>query len=83
MYIIEKIEKYVKPEKPKYGKVIALTAVAVAAVEAAAILGLGIAKKIIVAKAEKQAIEEDFEITMQAGELPVEFEAEAEVEAAE
>ena len=69
------IERKVIPQKPKYGKVIALTAVAVAAVEAAAFLGLVIAKKIADSKIEKHIYDEGFEITMQAGEIPVDFEA--------
>ena len=61
-------------EEPKYGKVIALTAIGVAAIEAAAFLGIYIAKKIHESKIEKQIYDEGFELTMQAGELPVEFE---------
>ena len=74
------IEKIVKPEKPKYGKVIVLTAVAVAAVEAAAFLGLTIAKKIADSKIDKHVYDEGFEVTMQAGEIPVDFKTDFENE---
>lgn len=71
-------EKFKTPiiirEEPKYGKVIALTAIGVAAIEAAAFLGIYIAKKIHESKIEKQIYDEGFEFAMQAGELPVEFE---------
>lgn len=77
-------EKFKTPiiikEEPKYGKVIALTAIGVAAVEAAAFLGIYIAKKIHESRIEKQVYDEGFELTMQSGELPVEFEAEAKEE---
>lgn len=71
---------FIVKEKPKYGKVIALTAIGVAAVEAAAFLGVYVAKKIHESKIEKQVYDEGFELTMQAGELPVEFEDEKEPE---
>jgi len=77
------IERKVIPQKPKYGKVIALTAVAVAAAEAAAFLGLVIAKRIADSKIEKQLYDEGFEVTMQAGEIPVDFEPVVEPEAEE
>ena len=85
MLIFEKFKAPVVTEKPKYGKVIALTAIGVAAVEAAAFLGLVIAKKIHDSKIEKNVYDEGFELTMQAGELPVDFEVteEAEDQAAE
>ncbi len=84
MLIIEKIQKYATPQKPKYGKVIALTAVAVAAVEAVAILALYAAKKAADAKITPPApYDEDFEVTMSAGEMPVSFEAAPSEEAAE
>ncbi len=72
------IERKVIPPKPKYGKVIALTAVAVAAAEAAAFLGLVIAKRVADSKIEKHIYDEGFEVTMQAGEIPVNFKHEAE-----
>lgn len=76
MLFSKKPEIIVEVQKPKYGKVIALTALAVAAVEAAAFVGLLIAKKIADDKIEKYPYDEGFEITMEAGEIPVEFEAE-------
>ena len=82
MNIFDKIKAPFVKEKPKYGKVIALTAVGVAVVEAAAFLGLYIAKKVRDSKIEKQIYDEGFEFTMQSGEIPVEFEAEAEAEEA-
>ena len=83
MIIIEKIKAPFVKEKPKYGKVVALTAIGVAAVEAAAFLGLVIAKKIHDSKIEKNVYDEGFEITLQAGELPVDFEAAVEEAAVE
>ena len=74
MRIFEKIKApFIVREEPKYGKVIALTAIGVAAIEAAAFLGIYIAKKIHDSKIEKQIYDEGFELTMQAGEIPVEF----------
>ncbi len=84
MLIIEKVQQYVKPKKPKYGKVIALTAIAVAAVETVAVLALYAAKKAADAKiVPPSPYDEDFEITMSAGEMPVKFEAAPKEEDAE
>ena len=63
-------------EKPKYGKVIALTAISVAAIEGAAILGAYIAKKIHDSKIEKLIEDEGFEFIVLAEDIPVEFESE-------
>ena len=66
----------VEVQKPKYGKVIALTALAVAAVEAAAFVGLLVAKKIAEDKIEKQPEDEGFDVATEADELSVEFKSE-------
>ena len=63
-------------EKPKYGKVIALTAVGAAVIEGAAILGIYIAKKIHDSKIEKLIEDEGFDFSVQSGEIPVEFKSE-------
>ena len=63
-------------EKPKYGKVIALTAVGAAVIEGAAILGAYIAKKIHDSKIEKLIEDEGFEFIVLAEDIPVEFESE-------
>ena len=78
MLFSRKPEVIVEVQKPAYGKVIALTALAVAAVEAAAFIGLLIAKKIADEKLEKELYDEDFELAMEAGEISVEFEQETE-----
>ena len=67
-------------EKPKYGKVIALTAISVAAIEGAAILGAYIAKKIHDSKIEKHIEDEGFELIVQAEDVSVEFETEENAE---
>lgn len=76
MSIIDKIKVPFVKEKPKYGKVIALTAVGVAVAEGAAFLGLYIAKKIHDSKIDNQINDEGFELTVQQGEISVEFEPE-------
>ena len=73
------IDNFLAPfvkEKPKYGKVIALTAVGVAAIEGAAFLGIYIAKKIHDSKIEKQIEDEGFDFSVQSGDIPVEFKSE-------
>ena len=69
------IVKLGKQEKPKYGKVIALTAITVALAEAAAFIGLGIAKKIADSKIEPDHSDDDF-IHAHTEDCLVEFEAE-------
>ncbi len=76
MLFSKKPEIIVEVQKPKYGKVIALTAIAVAAVEAAAFVGMLIAKKITDDKIEKDPYDEGFEVNTETDEIPVEFEAE-------
>lgn len=77
MLFFKKPEVIIEVQKPKYGKVIALTAIAVAAVEAAAFVGMLIAKKIADDKIEKDIYDEGFEVATETDEIPVEFEAEA------
>ena len=64
-----------KKEKPKYGKVIALTALTVALAEAAAFIGLRIAKRIADSKIEPNHSDDDF-IHANIEDCSVEFEAE-------
>ena len=78
MLFSRKPQIIVEVQKPKYGKVIALTALAVAAAEAAAFVGLLIAKKITVDKIEKQPEDEGFDVAADTDELYVEFESEDE-----
>ena len=69
------IVKLGKQEKPKYGKVIALTAITVALAEAAAFIGLKIAKKVADSKIEPDHSDDDF-IHARTEDCLVEFEAE-------
>lgn len=69
------IVKFEKKHKPKYGKVIALTALTVALAETAAFIGLKIAKKIADSKIEPDNSDDDF-IHPHTEDCSVEFEAE-------
>ena len=71
MFIIKTEEKIVKP---KYGKVIALTAITVAAVETLAIIGIATAKKIIQRKRAEAHIDEDFIMIPHTEDCSVHFE---------
>ena len=73
MFFFRKPKIIIEVRKPKYGKVIALTALTVAAVEAAAFLGMLIAKNIAEDKIEKNPYDEGFEVNTEVGEIPVEF----------
>ena len=74
MLFSKKPEIIIEVQKPKYGKVIALTAITVAAVEAAAFVGMLIAKKISDDKIEKNPYDEGFEVNSEADDIHVEFE---------
>ena len=80
MIMLDKIKAQFIKEKPQYGKVVALTAVGVALVEGAAFLGFYIAKKIHASKIEDQINDEGFELSIQQGDVSVEFEAEDKTE---
>ena len=68
-------EPIVITEKPNYAKVIAITAITVAVVEAAIFAGIFIAKKIKEAKAQKNhALDEGFETLANVDEVHIEFE---------
>ena len=63
-----------EPPKPNYGKVIALTAITVAAIETAAVIGIAIAKKVIDAKRKTSHIDEDFIMIPHTDDCAVHFE---------
>ena len=69
-------EPVVITEKPNYAKVIAITAITVAVVEAAIFAAVIIAKKIKEAKTEKlhHALDDGFETLANVDEVHVEFE---------
>ena len=73
---IKDVEPIIIREKPSYGKVIAITAVTVAVVEAAVIAAILIIKKIRDSKIEKphHAYDDGFDTLTNVDEVHVEFE---------
>lgn len=73
----KKPEPIIIHEKPNYGKVIAITAVTVAVVEAAVIAAIFIAKKVRDSKIEKQnqPLDEGFDTLANVDEVRIEFES--------
>lgn len=73
---IKNVEPIIIREKPNYGKVIAITAVTVAVVEAAVIAAIFIIKKVRDSKIEKphHAYDDGFDTLTHVDEVHVEFE---------